>query len=303
MNSTGSESRPALQGAITAIVTPFGSGGELDLPALERLVGWQVEMGIDGIAPCGTTGEGAVLDPDEHSAVIETVVGVAAGRVPVVAGCGSNDTRKAVEAAKRAEKAGADALLVVSPYYNKPNRTGMVSHYRAVAQATGLPVVVYNVPGRTGQNLGSELILELAELDGIEAVKEASGDLDQMAMIIRNKPERFSVLSGDDPLALPAVSLGADGVISVASNQAPDRMAKMIGAARSGDMVAARRMHYQMLGLMHANFIETNPVPVKTGLHLLGRCGPNLRPPLGRPAESTVESMRRALVEAGIVED
>jgi 4-hydroxy-tetrahydrodipicolinate synthase len=285
---------------MTAIITPFDPSGTVDLLALESLVRWQIDSGIDGIVPCGTTGEGATLDDAEHAAVIGTVVSAAGGRLPVVAGCGSNDTRRTVAAARRAEKAGANALLVVSPYYNKPNRSGMVEHYRAVSQATALPVVVYNVPGRTGQNLGAGLILELASLEGVVAVKEASGDLDQIATLLRDRPAGFSVLSGDDMLALPTISLGADGVISVASNEAPSEMSAMIAAALDGDMQRARELHYRLLELMRANFAETNPVPVKTAMSMLGRCGGSLRPPLGPPADRTREILERALEGAGL---
>jgi 4-hydroxy-tetrahydrodipicolinate synthase len=285
------------EGAITAIVTPFGADGAVDTDALSELVRWQVESGIDGIAPCGTTGEGATLTDDEHRAVVETVVGAADGRVPVLAGCGSNDTRRTVDAARRAAEAGADGLLVVSPYYNKPNRSGMLAHYRAVAEATELPVMVYNVPGRTGQNLPAEWVLELAEIDGIGSVKEASGDLDQIAEILRRRPEGFSLLSGDDPLALPTLALGAEGVVSVVSNEAPRLTSTMVSRARTGDMAGARELHYRLLPLMRANFLESNPVPVKAALELLGRASGAVRGPLGPASEATRSGLRAILDE------
>ena len=288
------------RGAMTAIVTPFRADGEVDHEALAALVRWQVDQGIAGLVPAGPTGEGATLADEEHQAVVRTVVEAAEGRVPVIAGCGSNDTVRTVAAARRVEAAGADGLLVVSPYYNKPNRSGMVEHYRVVAEATGLPVVVYNVPGRTAQNLGAELILELAELPGIVAVKEASGDLDQIATILDRRPDSLAVLSGDDPLCLPTLALGADGIISVVSNEAPGEMSRMVAAALDGDFVAARELHYRLLPLMRANFNETNPVPVKTALALLGRCRGDLRAPLGPPEESTRASLRQALAAAGL---
>lgn len=290
-----------LRGAVTAIVTPLAADGSVDLEALERLARWQVESGVHGLAPCGTTGEGATLTGPEHRAVIETVVRAVDGRVPVIAGCGSNDTRKTVEAAVRASGAGADALLVVSPYYNKPNRSGMLAHYRAVAEGAGLPVVVYNVPGRTGQNLGAALILELATLDGIVAVKEASGDLDQIARILAGRPEGFAVLSGDDPLALPTLALGADGLVSVVSNEAPAETAALVAACLEGDFATARRFHFRLLPLMRANFVETNPVPVKTAMEILDRCRGALRAPLGPPEPSTREAVEKALREAGLL--
>lgn len=293
---------PALRGAITAIVTPFAADGAVDHQALAGLARWQVDAGIHGLAPCGTTGEGATLADDEHAAVIATVVQAVEGRVPVVAGCGSNDTRRTVEGARRAATAGADALLVVSPYYNKPNRSGMIGHYRAVAEATDLPVVVYNVPGRTGQDLGAALVLELAEIPGIVAVKEASGDLDQIASILAGRPEGFAVLSGDDPLALATVALGADGVISVVSNQAPAQMAEMMEAGLDSDLVRARALHFRLLELMRANFLESNPVPVKTAMEILGRCSGRVRAPLGPSSDATRASLGEILQRAGLRE-
>lgn len=284
-----------LRGAMTALVTPFAEDGGLDVAALEALTRWQVERGIHGLVPCGTTGEGATLTDDEHRRVIETVVRTAAGRVPVLAGCGSNDTRRTVVAARRAAEAGADALLVVSPYYNKPNRSGMIRHYEEVAGATGLPLVVYNVPGRTGQDLGAELILELAKIPGIVAVKEASANLDQVATILAGRPQGFSVLSGDDPLVLPTIALGADGVISVVSNEAPREMARLVRAALEGDLAEARALHYRLLPLMRANFLESNPVPVKTVLELMGRCAGHLRAPLGPPSAATRKRLEAVL--------
>lgn len=292
--------QPSLRGAMTALVTPFREQGELDTDALRALARWQVERGIHGLVPCGTTGEAATLDPDEHRQVIEIVVQAVEGRVPVVAGCGSNDTRRTVEAARRAARAGADALLVVTPYYNKPNASGMTAHYRAVAEATDRPVIVYNVPGRTAQNLGVELTLRLAEIPGVAAVKEASGDLDQIGAILAARPDGFAVLSGDDSLTLPILALGGDGVISVVSNEAPREMAALVSAALEGDFESARRVHFRLLPLMKANFAETNPVPVKSAMSLLGHCRPTPRSPLGPPERATVERIRAALEEAGI---
>jgi 4-hydroxy-tetrahydrodipicolinate synthase len=294
------EGKLILQGAMTAIVTPFLPDGGLDLPALEALVRWQIEEGINGLVPCGTTGEGATLDDEEKRQVFATVVKAAAGKVPVIAGVGSNSTRATLASARIAAETGADALLVVSPYYNKPNRSGMIAHYEAVADATELPVVVYNVPGRTGQNLGAGLILRLAQIPGIIAVKEASGNLDQIAAIIEGRPDRFALLSGDDALTLPTIALGAEGVISVVSNEAPREMAQLVEAARKSDFENARRLHYRLLPLMRANFAETNPVPVKAAMALLGRCGAALRPPLGPPEERTRELLRDVLKKAGL---
>jgi 4-hydroxy-tetrahydrodipicolinate synthase len=281
-------------------VTPFDAAGKIDRPALERLVRFQIDAGIDGLCPCGTTGEGATLDEDEKAQVIATVVEHAAGRVPVIAGCGTNDTRTTVSGARVAARAGANALLVVSPYYNKPNASGLVAHYRAVAEATALPVVVYNVPGRTAHNLGAEMLLRLAEIPGVIAVKEASGDLEQMATVLASRPVGFVVLSGEDGLALPSIALGAEGLVSVVSNEAPGEMAALIRHARAGELEQARALHFRLLPLMRANFVETNPVPVKAAMQRLGACGPTLRPPLGPAAESTLRAIDEALARADL---
>lgn len=291
-----------LTGALTAIVTPFDPSGEIDEKTLRAFVRWQVESGIHGLVPCGTTGEGATMRPEEHERVVAIVVETVAGKVPVVAGCGTNDTRTTIEGARRAVRAGADALLVVSPYYNKPNRSGMLAHFRAIAEAAGVPIVPYNVPGRTGQNLGAETILRLAEIPGVVGVKEAAGDLEQVARIVEGRPEGFAVLSGDDPLAMPAVALGADGVISVVSNAAPKETAAMMEAALSGDFETARSLHYRLLPLMRANFVETNPVPVKIAVHALGRGSDAVRPPLGPGEPSTRDAILSALRRAGLHE-
>ncbi len=290
----------APRGALTALVTPFGPAGPPDLPALRDLVRWQVDSGIHGLVPCGTTGEGATLAPEEQYAVISTVVEAAAKRVPVMAGCGSNDTRRAADAARLAAKAGADALLVVTPYYNKPNRSGMISHFEAVSAAAEIPVVLYNVPSRTGQNLGSELTLRLAEIPGVVGIKEASGNLDQIASIVAGRPGGFSVLCGDDGLAVASVALGADGLVSVVSNEAPSLTAEMVAAALDGNFARARELHYRLLPLMRANFLETSPVPVKTAMALLGRCREDVRIPLGPLEPSTKRSLERALALVGL---
>ncbi len=290
-----------LQGAMTALVTPFTARGDVDRQALAALVRWQVTSGIADLVPCGTTGEGATLSGDEQTEVVATVVEAAAGHVPIVAGVGSNDTRKTVEAARRAAAAGADALLVVTPYYNKPNRSGMLAHYRAVCEAAARPVVVYNVPGRTGQNLGIEQTLALAEIPGVAGVKEASGNLEQIAAILEGRPPGFAVLSGDDALALPAMALGADGLISVVANEAPAETAALIRSCLDGEYGRARELHFRLLPLMRANFIESNPVPVKTALELMGRCRGDLRAPLGPPEPATRAAVRQALERAGVV--
>jgi len=287
-----------LRGALTALVTPFDAEGRVDRRALSRIVNWQIERGIHGLVPCGTTGEGATLTDQEKQEVIATTVEATRGRVPVVAGCGTNDTRTTLAGARVASRAGADALLVVTPYYNKPNPSGMVAHFEAVAAETELPVVVYNVPGRTGQNLGVDLTLRLASVPGVVGVKEASGNLEQIAAILSGRPSGFVVLSGDDALALPTVALGAEGLISVVSNAAPHETAELLGAALAGDLARARDLHYRLLPLMRANFVESNPVPIKTAMHLLGFCDPRVRPPLGPPEEPTLRALRDALAFA-----
>ena len=299
---TRSERLPVLRGAMTAIVTPFRADGAVDLDAFERLVAWQIASGIHGLVPCGTTGEGATLRPEEHAQVIETTVRLASGRIPVLAGCGTNDTRTTIAAAERAARAGADGLLVVTPYYNKPNRSGMLAHFTAIASAVDLPIVAYNVPGRTGQNLGVEQTLALAEIPGVVGIKEAAGNLEQLSALVALRPEGFAVLTGDDALALPALALGADGVISVVSNEAPRLMSEMTEAALRGDFATARPIHYRLRPLMNANFVESNPVPVKVALALLSLCGETVRPPLGPADPATRRLIGEALRGAALFE-
>ena len=294
-------SRISLQGALTALITPFGADGRVDLPALEGLTCWQVERGIHGLVPCGTTGEGATLSADEHRDVVATVVRAAAGRVPVVAGCGSNDTLRTVGAAKAAAEAGADALLVVSPYYNKPNHSGMLSHFETVAGATDLPLVVYNVPGRTGQNLGAKLILELAGIGGVIGVKEASGDLDQISAILAGRPAGFAVLSGDDSLALPMIQEGAIGVISVASNIVPAEVVALVRHAMAGEFDAAQALHNKYARLFDDLFIDTNPIPVKAAMAMMGMIEEIYRLPMCSTTDENKVVLRASLVNVGVL--
>ena len=276
---------PRLRGAFTALVTPFTSTGELDERALRNLIGWQIVSGIDGLVPCGTTGETPTLSPAEREIVIETTVQMARSRtdgrhVTVIAGTGTNDTDATIAATRRAAELGADAALVVAPYYNKPDQRMLEAHYRAVADEGGLPVVVYNVPGRTGVNVEAATLLRLAEHPRIVAVKEASGNLEQIMTICRNRPEGFAVLSGDDSWTFPVLSLGGDGVISVVSNEIPGAMAELCAAARNGEWTAAREIHERFLPLMRANFMTTNPVPVKAALASMGLIEDYCRRPL-----------------------
>jgi 4-hydroxy-tetrahydrodipicolinate synthase len=268
--------RPTLQGAFTALVTPFTADGSLDEDALRRLVRWQVLAGIDGLVPVGTTGEAPTLTPAERDRVIAITVETVAerasrGRVPVVAGTGTNDTAATIAATRRAAELGADAALVVAPYYNRPDGRMLEAHFRAVADAGDLPIVVYNVPSRTGTNVPADVFLRLAEHPRVIAIKEASGNLEQIARICRDRPRDVAVLAGDDAWTLPILALGGDGVVSVASNEIPGELVALCDAARAGDWDSARRIHERWLPLFLANFVGgPNPVPVKAALELMG---------------------------------
>ena len=268
--------RTALRGALTALVTPFTADGTLDEPAFRRLVGWQLRAGIDGLVPCGTTGESPTLTTEERERLIAATVEIVhqrswRHRVPVVAGTGTNDTAATIRATRRAAELGADAALVVAPYYNRPDQRMLETHYRAVADEGELPVVVYNVPSRTGTNIEADTFLRLAEHPRIIAVKEASGNMEQIARICRERPAGVAVLAGDDAWALPVMALGGDGVISVASNQIPAEMVALAAAVRDGDLRSARAIHERWLPLFLANFRGApNPVPAKAALALMG---------------------------------
>ena len=293
-----------LSGLYTALITPFTDAGEVDEFALRRLVRRQIEGGVAGLVPCGTTGEAVTLDPDEHERVV-AVVAEEARRAPrpvrVIAGCGSNDTRKAQKLAKRCGKAGADGLLVVTPYYNKPTPNGLIAHFRAVADAGELAVVLYNVPGRTGVNMMPETVLALAEDPRIVAVKEASLSLDQACEILRSRPPGFSVLSGEDSLALPMIACGGDGLIAVVSNEAPRSTAALVAAALAGDRDRAAFLQAQLFPLMRANFRESNPIPVKWAMERLGVGGGALRLPLVPLSPGHHAPLEEALRIAGLL--
>ncbi len=267
------------EGTTVAIVTPF-KNGKLDKKALRGLVEFQIRNGTKAIVPCGTTGEASTLSNEEHEAVIDIVIETVKGRVPVIAGTGSNNTSEAIELTKYAKKAGADASLVVTPYYNKPTQEGLYRHYRTLAEAVDLPMVLYNVPGRTGVNLLPGTVARLAEIRNIVAVKEASGNLGQVCEIFRSVPKDFTVLSGDDGLFFPMLALGAKGVISVASNVAPRLMADLYDAWVAGDPAKAREIHYKLWPLFDVLFVETNPIPVKTAVALMGLANEEFRLPL-----------------------
>ena len=268
-------------GAITALVTPFLKSGAIDIKSLENLVEFQISGGINGIVPCGSTGEAATMSVEEYELVVKTVVKQAKKRVPIIAGAGSNDTQKAINFSKIAKKVGADALLHVSPFYNKPTAAGLLAHYKAIANAVDLPIVLYNVPGRTGANVTAETTLKIAkEVPQVIAVKEASGNIMQMMDIVKGAPSHFSVLSGDDAMTVPLLSVGGDGCISVVANEVPKEFTQMTQAAFAGDFTKAKKMHYELLDLMNINFIETNPLPVKTALALMGKMKEVFRLPL-----------------------
>ena len=289
-----------LSGCGTALVTPFRRDGQVDEAALRRLVEWQVSEGVHFLVPCGSTGEAATLTIEEHRRVVETTVEVAAGRVPVVAGAGSNDTARAIAQSREMKAAGATHLLHVSPMYNKPPQRGIIAHFRAIADAIDLPIIAYNVPGRTAGNIEARTTLELARCPGIIGIKEASGNLGQIADIIRDRPPGFSVLSGDDSLTLPVMALGGDGVISVTSNATPRLMAQLTDACAAGDLSAARALHRRLQPWMSAAFVEPNPIPAKAALAMMGRIENVLRLPLVPLGESNASAVRAALVAAGV---
>jgi 4-hydroxy-tetrahydrodipicolinate synthase len=288
-----------LKGCGTALVTPFTKDGALDEPALRKLVDWQIEQGIHFLVPCGSTGEAATMTPAEHRRVVEITVEQAKGRVPIVAGAGSNDTAKAVAMSKEMKAAGATHLLHVSPMYNKPPQRGIIEHFKRIADATDLPVVVYNVPGRTGSNIEAKTTLALAQVKHIVAVKEASGNLGQITDILRDRPANFAVLSGDDEMTLAVMAAGGDGVISVISNATPKAMAQLCEMAAKGEIAGAKKIHFQLLAWMRAAFVESNPIPVKAAMAMLGKMGNHLRLPLVPLAETHTEAVRSALRAAG----
>ena len=289
-----------LQGCGTALVTPFTDGGEVDYPALRALVEWQIAEGIDFLVPCGSTGEAQTLDDTERERVVATVVKIAAARVPVMAGATSNDTSRAVAEARRMCRVGADYILTATPYYNKPGQGGLFRHFTAVADASSKPVCLYNVPGRTAVNLQPAVALQLAEHPNVMGIKEASGDLAQIMRILQGRPEDFSVLSGDDWLTLALIAAGGDGLISVASNEMPGPMRALVSLMLSGDLEKAREWHYRLLPLMEANFLETNPAPVKAALALAGRIRNVLRLPLVPVTEKTRAALADTLEDLGV---
>ena len=291
-----------LRGCGTAIVTPFKSDGTIDEKALRNFVAWQVESKIDFLVPCGTTGETPTLTREEWLRVIEITIEVVAGRVPIVAGATSNCTAEAVERAQTVAKIkGVDAILTASPYYNKPTQEGQYQHFKAVAEAVDKPLVLYNVPGRTAANIEPSTLARLAQIENIIAVKEASGNLSQIADVCNVVPEGFLVFSGDDAVTLPVISLGGVGIISVASNEIPKEMAEMTRGALAGDWTAARKIHRKYLPLMQANFLESNPMAVKCVLAMMGKMEENFRLPMLRVKPETKTKLEKIAKEAGLI--
>jgi 4-hydroxy-tetrahydrodipicolinate synthase len=283
-------------GALSAIVTPF-TDGAVDEVALRDLIEWQIGAGVLGIVPCGSTGESATLSHAEHEQVIRIAIEQTRKRVPVVAGTGSNSTAEAIRLTAAAREMGADAALLISPYYNKPTQEGIYKHYKMIAQSVDLPLIIYNIPGRTGSNIMPETMARLCEVRNIVGVKEASGSMDQVSDIRRLCGDRLTVLSGDDSATLPLMALGASGVISVITNIMPREMAEMASAALEGNYARARELHYRMLPLMRALFIETNPIPIKHAMSLIKKCSAEVRMPLTPMSPPAADKLKAVMKE------
>jgi 4-hydroxy-tetrahydrodipicolinate synthase len=291
-----------LRGCGTALITPFRQDGSIDEPALRNLVAWQVESGIDFLVPCGSTGETPTLSHDEWLKVIDVTIEVAAGRVPIIAGATSNSTNDAVAKAKEvAARPGVNGILTASPYYNKPTQEGQYRHFRAIAEAVDKPLILYNVPGRTGANIEPATLARLAEVPNIAGVKEASGNMTQIAQVLNSVPATFLVFSGDDALTLPVIALGGVGIVSVASNEIPRELSQMTRAALTNDWTMARQIYRKYLPLMEANFIESNPMPVKAVLAMMGKIEEVYRLPLLPMRRDTRSRIQKIATEAGLV--
>ncbi len=288
------------EGIHTAIVTPFEKGAVAE-DALRALIERQIEAGVHGIVPCGSTGESATLSHEEHRRVVEITVEAVAGRVAVIAGTGSNSTEEAVALTRHAKEAGADGALLLSPYYNKPTQEGIYEHYCSVAREAALPLLIYNIPGRTASNIAPETIGRLAQLEHVVGVKEASGDLDQIAHVVACCPDDFAVLSGDDALTLPLMAVGGHGVISTSSNVASAQMGELVRSIASGDVAKARRLHHELLPLFDALVCETNPIPVKAACAMLGWCDGEIRLPLTPLTDANQERVKLVLKDLGIL--
>ena len=283
------------KGSIVAIVTPF-KNNKIDEKKLRQLIDFQIKNGSSGIVPCGTTGESATLSFDEHESVIQIAIDQAGKRVPVIAGTGSNSTEEAIMLTKQAASAGADASLQVSPYYNRPTQKGLYEHFKAIANSVDIPIILYNIASRTGVNIEPETIAKLScDCKNIVGVKEASGNLDQMSRIKQLCGENFDLISGDDGLTLPVLSIGGTGIISVVANIVPKDVAQLVAAFEKGDFKKAKELHYKLLPLIKAVFLETNPIPVKTAMGLLGMCAPDLRLPMCSMSEANLDKLKKVL--------
>jgi 4-hydroxy-tetrahydrodipicolinate synthase len=288
------------KGSIVAIVTPF-KNNKIDEKALGDLIEWHLSEGTNAIVPCGTTGEASTLDYDEHYRVIEITINVAKGRVPVIAGTGANSTDETIMMTKKAKEMGADAALLVTPYYNKPTQEGLYRHYKKVAETVDIPIILYNVPGRTGVNLLPQTVARLAEIKNIVGIKEATGDMKQVSEVIRLCGERITVLSGDDFTTLTLLALGGKGVISVSANVAPRDVSAMCRAWEHGNIEEARRLHFKLEPLNQAMFIETNPIPAKTALSMMGKIQEELRLPLCPMSDENKGKLRKTLINQGVL--
>jgi 4-hydroxy-tetrahydrodipicolinate synthase len=289
-----------MRGSMVALATPF-KDGKVDYGALEALVEWQIASGQTALVPCGSTGESATMNHAEHAEVVAAVIKTAAGRVPVIAGTGSNATAEAIELTRAAERAGARGALLISPYYNKPTQDGIVEHYRAVANASGLPLIVYNIPGRTGSTIEPQTLKRLSEIERVVGVKEATGSLDRVMDTIAACGDRFVLLSGEDSLTVPMIAMGARGVITAAGNVIPKEMAQLTEAALAGRYDEARKVSYHVLPVIRALFLETNPIPVKAALSMMGRCRDELRLPLLPMSAGPREQLRKLRLAAGVL--
>jgi len=296
----GRAMKKSFEGSIVAMVTPFRDG-KVDEVKIRELVQFHVKNGTDAIVPCGTTGESPTLSHAEHKRVVEVTIEAAAGQIPVIAGTGSNSTAEAIDLTQHAKKAGADGVLMVCPYYNKPTQAGLVAHYKAVAAAVDIPIIMYNIPGRTGVNMLTETVAALAGLPNIVGMKEASGSLEQMTEVISLCGDRLTVVSGDDTLTLPLMAVGGKGVISVVANIVPKETAEMTRAALNGDWKRAKELHLRLFPLCKAMFYETNPIPVKTAMQLLGRLNGELRLPLCPMSQANRDKLQKALQAYGLL--
>lgn len=289
------------EGSGVALVTPMKADGTVDYEKLKQLVDWHIQEGTDAIIACGTTGEASTLIDEEHIKVIETVVQQAAGRIPVIGGTGSNDTQHGIHLSKEAERVGVDALLVVTPYYNKATKKSLVAHYEAICKDITIPVILYSVASRTGLNLTPAMVAELKKIPNVQGIKEASGDISQIVEICGLADENFAVYSGNDDQVVPLLSVGGSGVISTIANIAPKDTSAMVHAYLDGDWEKAKKIQISQIPLIHAIFAEVNPVPVKAAVSLMGKCEMNYRLPLGVPEDSTVETLKKEMTAYGIL--